>query len=368
MFFRPAISVGLMGLILIVFTVAPALGETWVLKENLMTRIDEPNTFFECFYNENCNRIRESTDYQNDGSIDIMSYMLYNDLQQQIEKRVDNEADGSIEYVILFSYDQKGNNIKVEHDVDNDGTIEFVRYQSFDSAGNMVRMEEDQGNDGTIDSVTVYEYNEKGDISKTKFDKDNDGSFETISITEYTYYPDGNVKTAKSSSLKGGAEESLTCYYYESEYHDNPTEITLDVENDGSVDQTHEMTYEKCDCPPTPDIIVNGSDGPITVNPSETVSITVQLLPGTYAGDNSDWWLLASTPFGWYHYDVAGSSWARGFRVTHQGPIFSLNTLEVLNGSLPAGTYTFYFGVDMVMDSSPDMDQIHYDSVEVSVE
>ena len=358
----------IIGFIVTIVVPVSGLCKTWVLKEDFMSRSGEPNTLFEFFYDKNCNRIRESTDYRNDGSIDIMSYMIYNTKNQLIEKRVDNEDDGSIDYVVAFSYDQEGNNTKVEYDVDNDGTIDSVRYKTFDNAGNNIRLEKDQDNDGTIDSVTVYEYNEKGDISKTKFDKDNDGSFETVSITEYTYYPDGNIKTAKSYSAKGSGEESMTYYYYQSEYHDRPTEIRLDAENDGSIDQTHEMSYEKCVSKPDPDIKVNGSEGSVTVNPSETVSITVQLLPGTYAGDNSDWWLLAGTPFGWYHYDVAGSTWARGFRVTHQGSLFCLNTLEVLNDSLPAGNYAFYFGVDMVMDGSLDMDQIHYDSVEVSVE
>ena len=79
---------------------------------------------------------------------------------------------------------------------------------------------------------------------------------------------------------------------------------------------------------------------------------------------------LTDAPFDWYHYDVGGGSWIPGFAVTHQGPLFNLTPpFEVLNMSgLPIGTYTFYFGVDMVMNGSLDMDQIYYDNVEVNIE
>ena len=91
------------------------------------------------------------------------------------------------------------------------------------------------------------------------------------------------------------------------------------------------------------------------------------LNPGSHPGENADWWVVADTPFGWYHYNVY--SWIPGFSVTYQGPLFDLTPVEVLNiTDLPVGTYTFYFGVDMVMNGSLNMDQIYYDNVEVNIE
>ena len=118
--------------------------------------------------------------------------------------------------------------------------------------------------------------------------------------------------------------------------------------------------------PIVPDIKANGSDGPLNISRFNNLSITVELDPD-YVDENADWWVLADTPMGWYHY-VLPSGWAPGQNVTHQGPLFDLPSHEVLNMSgLPIGSYTFYFGVDMDMNGLLDIDQIYYDSVDVSI-
>lgn len=123
---------------------------------------------------------------------------------------------------------------------------------------------------------------------------------------------------------------------------------------------------------PIPDIKANNSNGPITITPNDSLLITVELNPGSYEDNNSDWWVAAYTPFDWYHYDVTGGScsWIQGLSVTHQGPLFNLTPVEVLNiPGLPTGIYTFYFGVDTIMNCSLDynQNQLYYDSVEVNV-
>jgi hypothetical protein len=82
--------------------------------------------------------------------------------------------------------------------------------------------------------------------------------------------------------------------------------------------------------------------------------------------------VVAYTPFpppdDWFYYDLNSDTWNPGFVVTYQGPLFDLSTYEVLNMSgLPVGSYTFYFGVDMIMNGSLDMGQAFYDSVTVNV-
>ena len=52
---------------------------------------------------------------------------------------------------------------------------------------------------------------------------------------------------------------------------------------------------------PIPDIKVNGSDGPITLDQNDTLTITVSLNNNGIT-DNADWWLAADTPFGLYFY------------------------------------------------------------------
>ena len=117
---------------------------------------------------------------------------------------------------------------------------------------------------------------------------------------------------------------------------------------------------------PVPGIKANGSDGPVTIGISDILSVTVGLDAGNNDGEDADWWVVADTPFGWYHY---ADFWIPGFSVTYQGPLFDLTPpFKVLNISgLPIGSYTFCFGVDMIMNGLLDYDQLYYDCVEVNI-
>jgi len=119
---------------------------------------------------------------------------------------------------------------------------------------------------------------------------------------------------------------------------------------------------------PVPDIKVNGSDGPVTVTTTTPIFITLSLDPRDYDGLNSDWWVEADSPFGWYYYDYSISNdWLPGQEVTHQGPLFELSPYEVLNSILPEGFYIFYFGVDSNSNGLIDYSSLYYDSVQVTV-
>ena len=120
-----------------------------------------------------------------------------------------------------------------------------------------------------------------------------------------------------------------------------------------------------------PDIKVNGSDGPITLNYSNTLSLTVAL-DNDGQTDNADWWLAVDAPSGLYFYTFSGwrTDWVPGY----QGPLFYLDSLELLRGtpdkvfpiSAP-GIYTLYFGVDTVMDGYVTWESVYYDTVVVNV-
>jgi len=116
-----------------------------------------------------------------------------------------------------------------------------------------------------------------------------------------------------------------------------------------------------------PDIKANGSGGPITLNQSDTLTITVSLNNNGIT-DNADWWLAADTPFGLYFYTFSG--WVLYTEPAYQHALFYLPTYEVFStpvSGLPAGTYTLYFGVDTVMDGDITWDSAYYDTVEVTV-
>jgi hypothetical protein len=119
---------------------------------------------------------------------------------------------------------------------------------------------------------------------------------------------------------------------------------------------------------PNPIIRANDSDGPFSMNSTDNLTITIELSPGGFAGDNADWWLIAATPFGLFHYQPVDSLWVPDLICSHQGPLFNLGEFEVLNISgLPAGSYTLYFGVDMDMNGTLDIDQVYYDSVTINM-
>jgi hypothetical protein len=118
---------------------------------------------------------------------------------------------------------------------------------------------------------------------------------------------------------------------------------------------------------PTPNIKANGSDNTITTGTDDTLSITVSLCAGDSSSVNCDWWVAADTPFGWFYYNPS-MGWTPGLSFTYQGPLSDLGTFTVLNmSSLPIGTYTFYFTVDMNMNGVLDFDSLYYDSVVVNI-
>ena len=117
---------------------------------------------------------------------------------------------------------------------------------------------------------------------------------------------------------------------------------------------------------PLPDIKANGSNGRLTINTGDRLSVTVALDAGTAVGTNSDWWVVADTPIGPYHYDLRG--WKPGKVAAYQGQLADLAPIEVLNMSgLPAGDYVFNFGVDVTENGEIDFETGYYDTVDVSV-
>jgi len=121
---------------------------------------------------------------------------------------------------------------------------------------------------------------------------------------------------------------------------------------------------------PDPEIKANGEDGPITVSTGAQVVVTVSLNPGNHASQNADWWVVELTPSSTYnHFDLSTGSMVQGILPTHQGPLFNLGSTQLLNSSdLAVGTHIFYFGIDLNMNGSLDMDSINYDSVNVIVQ
>ena len=142
-------------------------------------------------------------------------------------------------------------------------------------------------------------------------------------------------------------------------------EFSAEISEGGTVLHDIELTPL---APVFPDIKANGQDGPVTISATTSLSITVSLDPGGYAGQNADWWIVESTPSGSFKYFDLGAGLVPGLFTTHQGPLFSLGSVPLLNlSNLTVGTHTFYFAVDMNMNGLLDMDAIYFDAVSVDV-
>ncbi|MFC1453732.1 hypothetical protein ACFLQL_00980 [Verrucomicrobiota bacterium] len=95
-----------------------------------------------------------------------------------------------------------------------------------------------------------------------------------------------------------------------------------------------------------PDVRVNGYAGPVTVSVGSELEVKVSINPAQYAGDPMDWWVAVIAPSGLYYLNDS-MEWTMIALPVYQGGLFALQSYEVLSTTvLPAGTYTFYFGVD----------------------
>jgi hypothetical protein len=99
---------------------------------------------------------------------------------------------------------------------------------------------------------------------------------------------------------------------------------------------------------PTPTITANDATDAVVVDALTPLTVRIALDPGDFSGERADWWVLASTPSGYYWYTPAGGWQASATAVpAYVGKLDSLAPLTVLDYTgLPSGEYTFYFAVD----------------------
>lgn len=174
----------------------------------------------------------------------------------------------------------------------------------------------------------------------------------------YGTLDDGLHLTSTSPSVNTGLNAAV------------PAVLTKDIAGQNRIqDDTIDMGAYEYQGIPVPNIRANTQDGSITVASGTPVSITVSLNPNNLSGQNADWWVAESAPDGlFYHLEMSTGSMVQGLLPTYQGALFSLGYTQVLNSSnLTVGAHDFYFGVDLNMNGSLDMDAIHYDSVSINV-
>jgi hypothetical protein len=114
-------------------------------------------------------------------------------------------------------------------------------------------------------------------------------------------------------------------------------------------------------------IRANGSTGAVNLQSGANLSVTIEMVSGDFTDLPADWWIVAEAGGGWYYYDPA-AGFTPGLFVSYQGGLQELAAYEVLRTSgLAAGTYTFYFGVDLNVNGEVDYDSLVYQAVTVIV-
>lgn len=123
--------------------------------------------------------------------------------------------------------------------------------------------------------------------------------------------------------------------------------------------------------PPTrPAMRVNGYRQDVAIKARDAVKVSISMQAAALAGQPVDWWLVAGTADGqWLHFDLATMSWQPGLAATYTGPLVDIRYwgLPTLGG-LPAGSYTFYFGIDTAPNGALDLGSAIYERTVLTVQ
>lgn len=128
----------------------------------------------------------------------------------------------------------------------------------------------------------------------------------------------------------------------------------VDTANSNQLDSNNNGIGDACEVSdgPAVQIFANGSEAPITITTADSLNLAISLSANSNANQAADWSVLAETPFGWYHFSATSGSWATGQNVSYQNNLFDITQYPIGVPSLPAGAYTFYFGVDLNQDGN----------------
>lgn len=118
-----------------------------------------------------------------------------------------------------------------------------------------------------------------------------------------------------------------------------------------------------------PAMRVNGFRRDVAIRARDAVQPSVSMRAGALAGQAVDWWLVVATADGQlYSFDLASRSWRPGLKATLTAPLADLQpfALPSFNG-LPAGQYSFYFGIDTSPNGLLDISSATYERTVLTV-
>lgn len=184
-----------------------------------------------------------------------------------------------------------------------------------------------------------------------------DGSFLLTSIATVAGFP--NIHNSFSGIFQNGSIANA--------------KITLGT--DGGLPQSKPISYDVGITnfgltALNPVIRANGFRREFNINAGDPLSISITFDAAGQIAHAADWWAVLQTETGLKSYDLTTGQFQDGLSVSYQGSLVNLpfTRLALFNNGLQAGTYTFYFGVDLVQNGSLDLESASYDKVIVKVQ
>ncbi len=120
---------------------------------------------------------------------------------------------------------------------------------------------------------------------------------------------------------------------------------------------------------PEPGITLNGADGsgesPVHAQLGTPLTLSVSLECGDYRGEAGEWWLVVAGENGLHSFTPDG--WVPGITRVVDMPLFTLDPVDISAPELPAGSYTFYFAVDLLLDNLVTLSSLYVDSVALAL-
>lgn len=118
---------------------------------------------------------------------------------------------------------------------------------------------------------------------------------------------------------------------------------------------------------PIANITANGLDTPINVGTNTNVDVKLNLATGGLTNLEADWWVIYQLGSTLYFLNPS-MQWTTNEVPVMQTGIFDFADYTLFSGSLPAGSYTYYFGVDTHMNGVLDIQNaLFYDSIVINV-
>ena len=121
---------------------------------------------------------------------------------------------------------------------------------------------------------------------------------------------------------------------------------------------------------PEAHLAANGESSILSVPWGTSVGLSLTLEANDQAGQEADWWFVRYDAEGWSSLRLYPDRprWEAGFFPTYQGPLTSIDALELIRSAdISPGRHDYYFGVDTRMNGALDMDSLSYHQVTVQV-